>query len=292
MCEYGETPMANERRTFDGRRLDAELACVHCDSDRRHAAVLAGALMTNLVADLREAAIECYRGEEDLYTLAATEIERLQRLCIEQGSQIMRLSTQVEQRGCHDAAEPACPHCREVYEIWAGIEGFEPKTASEAYQQRIIEQMREAAAKGSVRAAENRPPEPPAPYLRSLLSEAREAAGVEVLGTDLDERISNVLNRPSEPDGEVGSGGASLGRESRMVDLEPQCEGCGKRPEVYGSSWCAWCQDNVPRAAKNRIIALRNALMWYANTMGASKSRDMRIIVQDAGERARLALRR
>ena len=43
---------------------------------------------------------------------------------------------------------PACPHCREVYDIWAGIEGFVPKTAPEAYQQRIIDQMREAAAKG------------------------------------------------------------------------------------------------------------------------------------------------
>lgn len=48
------------------------------------------------------------------------------------------------------AAEPTaeCPHCREVYEIWAGIEGFIPATAPEAYQQRIIDQMREAAARG------------------------------------------------------------------------------------------------------------------------------------------------
>jgi hypothetical protein len=45
-------------------------------------------------------------------------------------------------------SEPTCPHCREVYDIWAGIEGFVPKTAPEAYQQRIIDQMREAAAKG------------------------------------------------------------------------------------------------------------------------------------------------
>lgn len=45
-------------------------------------------------------------------------------------------------------ATTACPHCREVYEIWAGMEGFTPETAPEAYQQRIIDQMREAAAKG------------------------------------------------------------------------------------------------------------------------------------------------
>ena len=48
----------------------------------------------------------------------------------------------------------ACPHCREVYEIWAGIEGFEPQTAPEAYQQKIIDQMREAAEKGVQRQAE------------------------------------------------------------------------------------------------------------------------------------------
>lgn len=34
--------------------------------------------------------------------------------------------------------------------------------------------------------------------LRSLLSEAREAAGVEVLGSDLDERIGNALNRTGD----------------------------------------------------------------------------------------------
>ena len=41
-----------------------------------------------------------------------------------------------------------CPHCREVYEIWANTEGFTPLTAPESYQQRAIEQMRLAAAKG------------------------------------------------------------------------------------------------------------------------------------------------
>lgn len=37
---------------------------------------------------------------------------------------------------------------REVYEIWGGMEGFEPQTAPEAYQRRIIEQMRDAAQRG------------------------------------------------------------------------------------------------------------------------------------------------
>lgn len=36
---------------------------------------------------------------------------------------------------------------REVYEIWAGMDGFEPQTAPEAYQKRVIEQMRDAAQK-------------------------------------------------------------------------------------------------------------------------------------------------
>jgi len=35
---------------------------------------------------------------------------------------------------------------RDVYEVWAGSEGFIPKTASEAYQQKIIRNMRDYAA--------------------------------------------------------------------------------------------------------------------------------------------------
>jgi len=38
------------------------------------------------------------------------------------------------------------------------------------------------------------------------------------------------------------------------------CEGCGKRPEVYGSSWCAHCHDAIPNVTRDRIIQLRNAL--------------------------------
>lgn len=46
--------------------------------------------------------------------------------------------------------EPAadCPHCREVYEIWANTEGFVPVTAPEGYQQQVMNQMRDAAARG------------------------------------------------------------------------------------------------------------------------------------------------
>ena len=41
-----------------------------------------------------------------------------------------------------------CPHCREVYEIWAGSDGMVPETAPEAYQERLINQMRDAAKRG------------------------------------------------------------------------------------------------------------------------------------------------
>lgn len=48
-----------------------------------------------------------------------------------------------------------------------------------------------------------------------------------------------------------------------------KCEGgCGKVPEVYGSSWCAWCHDNIPRGAQERIITMRNALLDIAHRRG------------------------
>lgn len=51
-------------------------------------------------------------------------------------------------QGALSEPRAGCPHCHEVYEIWANTEGFTPKTAPESYQQRIIEQMRTAAEKG------------------------------------------------------------------------------------------------------------------------------------------------
>jgi hypothetical protein len=42
---------------------------------------------------------------------------------------------------------------------------------------------------------------------------------------------------------------------------ETHCEGCGKRPEVYGSSWCAHCHDTLPEYTKERILTMRNALI-------------------------------
>lgn len=53
---------------------------------------------------------------------------------------------------------------------------------------------------------------------------------------------------------------------TRSADPEERCEGCGKRPEVHGSSWCGWCHDNVPRAAQDRLITLRNALINISTT--------------------------
>ena len=39
---------------------------------------------------------------------------------------------------------------REIYEVWAGSEGLVEETASEAYQVRLIKQMRDIAADYSV----------------------------------------------------------------------------------------------------------------------------------------------
>jgi len=38
-----------------------------------------------------------------------------------------------------------------------------------------------------------------------------------------------------------------------------QCEGCGKRPEVYGSSWCSHCHDTLPQYVQDRLLMFRNA---------------------------------
>lgn len=55
---------------------------------------------------------------------------------------------QGSQRRSRIETKAECPHCREVYEIWANTEGFTPVTAPESYLQRAMEQMRDAAAKG------------------------------------------------------------------------------------------------------------------------------------------------
>jgi hypothetical protein len=52
---------------------------------------------------------------------------------------------------------------------------------------------------------------------------------------------------------------------------DPQCEGCGKRPEVYGSCWCANCAHTIPRGAQERILTLRNALIDIAVIRGLTK---------------------
>lgn len=43
--------------------------------------------------------------------------------------------------------------------------------------------------------------------------------------------------------------------------MTAECEGCGKEPEVFGSSWCSHCHDTLPEYTKNRIIKMRNALI-------------------------------
>lgn len=49
---------------------------------------------------------------------------------------------------------------------------------------------------------------------------------------------------------------------------EPKCEGCGKRPEVFGSSWCTHCHDTLPPYIQDRLLKFRNACIaaYWART--------------------------
>lgn len=49
---------------------------------------------------------------------------------------------------------------------------------------------------------------------------------------------------------------------------EESCLGCEKRPEVYGSSWCAYCHGAIPEPAKRRMIQMRNAILWALGENG------------------------
>lgn len=50
-------------------------------------------------------------------------------------------------------------------------------------------------------------------------------------------------------------------QEADITIEAPKCEGCGERPEVYGSSWCAHCHDFLPEYIKRRVLDMRNALI-------------------------------
>jgi formate-dependent nitrite reductase cytochrome c552 subunit len=62
--------------------------------------------------------------------------------------------------------------------------------------------------------------------------------------------------------------------ELQVTVSEPKCDGCGKRPEVYGSSWCAHCHDTLPQHIQKRILALRNACIdaRYARTRAVANA--------------------
>ena len=42
-----------------------------------------------------------------------------------------------------------CEHCKEIIEIWAGMEGFISKTAPEEYLQWVLKQIYKEACKGA-----------------------------------------------------------------------------------------------------------------------------------------------
>ena len=52
----------------------------------------------------------------------------------------------------------------------------------------------------------------------------------------------------------------------------------------------AWAAAEELDRQRAEIERMRSALQWYADHMGASKSMDMRIVVQDGGKRAKDAL--
>lgn len=41
---------------------------------------------------------------------------------------------------------------------------------------------------------------------------------------------------------------------------DERCLGCDKRPEVYGSSWCAACSVAIPHEVQDRMIEMRNLI--------------------------------
>jgi hypothetical protein len=101
-------------------------------------------------ADLvRRGYTECQRCRAALTSNERTPLQRLREIVENQAASVRFLPVDMELlRRVVATDETECAHCREVYEIYAGMEGFQPETAPEGYQCRIIEQMREAAEKG------------------------------------------------------------------------------------------------------------------------------------------------
>jgi hypothetical protein len=61
-----------------------------------------------------------------------------------------------------------------------------------------------------------------------------------------------------------------------------KCDGgCGRTPEVYGSSWCSSCYDALPEFTKDRILRLRNALIEVAHGRNRRKVQ-LHLIAADA----------
>jgi hypothetical protein len=87
--------------------------------------------------------------------LSPEDLQRAVHILAQQGSAVeptCNPCTKWDEDGlcitCGASLPKDCPHCREVYEVWAGSEHVAPETAPEAYQQRLIHQMRDASAKG------------------------------------------------------------------------------------------------------------------------------------------------
>lgn len=107
-------------------------------------------------------------------------------------------------RRAHAPETEGCAHCREVYEIWAGSEGMIPETAPEAYLSRVMIQMRDAAAVGMFRPAQE------------------TEAGATCKWTEIEEGTGKFNTcKPGESF-----------HLSQGMDLYPFCHWCGREIEV------------------------------------------------------------
>ena len=115
--------------------------CPHCGS-RRTMQTESGGMCLNCDRDF------AYR-EFDAEAIAAE--------LISERWDILRARVADALRGAHRAGQQSQPSeaLQEIIEIYAGMDGFEPETAPEAYQKRIIEQMYEVARRALLEEVEN-----------------------------------------------------------------------------------------------------------------------------------------
>ena len=101
---------------------------------------------SNALAEISK--LEQQLAEEKLETV------RLQKAWDSAFNQAMRNGEAIQELKANNEALHEAMH--EIYEVWAGSEGFDPETAPEAYQQQLIKEMRDIAGRNleTLRAAQ------------------------------------------------------------------------------------------------------------------------------------------